>query len=226
MKIVFAATVVVLAAASVLATPPALHSMKSVQGFSKVQIQRCANTGCTTGCETIVEFPLNKCHPSFRAFSHGEILRVAAYPAKRECFRETMYISKNGEGCKGKLEQSAPREIGQCVQDVFPPGRFSIFTGNKTSLTMQRDCDFGCKNCGLEVPVTYNQCIDPSFNPKFKDVAFENGAPFPCGGSGWDEIIADHFEFPTCDGMPDFVNSQWADMCYVFHGHGHKFVLA
>lgn len=231
MKIVIAAVIVVIAtAASVLASPPLLHSARKavdgkLGGFRAVQVQRCANIGCTTGCNTVVEFPLYQCHNEMRAFSHGEILRVAAVSAQRVCFRENMYISKNGEGCKGKLEQSAPREIGQCVQDVFPPGRFSIFRGNGSSMIMARDCDFGCRNCGMEIPVGFNQCILPTQNPKFADVAFENGNAFTCGGSGWDEIIADHFEFPTCDGQPDYVNSQWAGMCYVFFGVGHKFVL-
>lgn len=232
MKIVIAAAVLVVMASGILATPPLLHNVakKAVAAATAprvVQVQHCDTIACTGTCTTRIEYPLNQCHNSFRAFSHGEIFRFFGESRKRMCFRETMYDSPRAKaaGCNGKIIQSAPRELGQCVQDVFPPGKFSIFVGNATFLTMKRDCDYGCRNCGMEIPLSYQQCIQ---GPEglFQDISFSNGAPFPCGGEGWKEIIQDHFEMPTCDGQPDFVDSAWEDMCYVFNGQGHKFILA
>ena len=217
---VFAAVAVTL----VLAKPPTLSTVRDGRN---VQVQRCKGADCSGTCDTIVEFKAGQCHNDRRIFSRGEILRCNSVPAKRKCFRENVHDNRRQEGCQGRLVESNPRECGVCTQDVFPLGTFMKFTGCGTpNMTVSRDCDWGCRNCGVQFPVSPNKCMIFRQHSKFMDFAFQNGPEFDCGGSGWTEIQADHFSSPVCDGQPDFTDSVLVDMCYSQFGHGMKFTCA
>jgi len=227
------AAMMVAAVASVLAFPvPKLDHLrhpKAAAAGGKILVQRCATLACGTPCNTIIEIPTEQCHPDEHGqfFNRGEILHVNNNPPVRTCFRETIYDNKGGLACQGPVIASAPRECGQCYPEPFPLGTFLKFSGCGTAnFSVSRGCDFGCNNCDVQIPLVENQCITMPHHTKYLDFAFMNGVSFPCGGSGWQEIIADHFISPVCDFQPDFVNRQWASICYTEHNQGIQYVVA
>jgi hypothetical protein len=227
LKFVAAAVVATVATLVASSDVPLLHSVakqQNVKGYRAVQIQRCPTQSCTSGtCETIVEFPLNQCHPERFAFDHGEIIRAEQISRPRTCFRETAYFSKDkSQGCNGEVVQSAVREVGQCKEDFFPLGTYSRFIKNGTAMIYQRGCSWGCQDCGEEWPVGYSQCLTGFPIP---DIAFGNGPEFPCGGQGWAQLNFEHFWDGVCDFSPNWQNSVFSDVCYVMFKRGHKYVL-
>ena len=40
------------------------------------------------------------------------------------------------------------------------------------SLTMHRACDYGCRTCGVMIPIQYDTCTPLPFHPFFRDFTF------------------------------------------------------
>ena len=190
-----------------------------------IQLQRCSTADCSSGCQTIMEYKPNQCHSDRRSIDHGEMLECSSTSATRQCFYETVFDNRGGQGCKGPVVEAAPRECGVCTQDVFPLGTFMKFSGCGTpNMTVQRDCDYGCNNCNVMFPINQDQCTIHKFHSKFRDFAFLVGAGFSCGANG--DIKADHFFSPVCDGEPNFRDKVLTGLCYTMFGHGHKFLCS
>jgi hypothetical protein len=230
LKFVAAAVVATVATLVASSDVPLLHNArKTLGGYTAAQIQTCPTTDCSSGCTTVIEWPLNKCHDDRTFFGHGEIIRGFNDGKVRQCFRISAYASQGGSaGCKGKLVDSDVAVLGECRVDPHASGpngetRFRKFVGTDKNVTMHADCDFGCRQCNVWFPIgALGQCLTV---PQMKDVAIENGPAFSCGGSGWTELSEERFPSPTCSSFPNFITTQFTEMCYVRRAKGFQFVL-
>jgi hypothetical protein len=231
-KFVVAFAAVAIAGVAVLGAlqqPPKLMSSLKLKESGKIQLQRCQTNDCSGTCTPVVEFQTGVCHPQMRLFDHGEIFSIAAFSKSRTCFRESIYDTKGGAQCiQSSVVQSAPQECGVCREDPLRPFTFRKFSGcggTGVNLTVSLGCDENCQQCEVMIPVPSGQCNTFPNHHFLKDFSFENGAPFECGGSGWQEFTRKQFFSNDCYGEPNAVDSVFADMCYVIGKFAHKFTL-